>query len=86
MANLIDRLIQNAPGAYYVDSTCTDCDLCRSLAPEFFSHDDETGFSFVHRQPVSPKELEKAEDALQSCPYESIGHNGAIVTPKPSGQ
>lgn len=84
MAHLTDRLPQNVPGIYFVDSTCTGCDLCRSLAPEFFSRDDETGFSFVHRQPVSTAEIERAEDALQSCPYESIGHDGVMVMPQPS--
>ena len=77
--NLLDRLIQNAPGAYYVDATCTDCDLCRSLAPGFFSRHDETGYSFVHRQPVTPHEIEQAEEALIGCPTESIGRDGVIA-------
>jgi ferredoxin len=33
MANILDRLPQNAPGRFYVDSTCTDCGLCPSTAP-----------------------------------------------------
>ena len=77
MATLTDRLPQNVPGLYFADSTCIDCDLCRSLAPEFFSRDDETGFSFVHRQPVTPTEIAQADDALSSCPTESIGRDGA---------
>ncbi|HVX57424.1 MAG TPA: ferredoxin [Candidatus Saccharimonadales bacterium] len=76
MALFIDRLSQNIAGAYYVDASCTDCDLCRSLAPEFFQRDDETGFSFVHRQPATADELTRAEEARTSCPSESIGHDG----------
>ena len=84
MPTLIDRLLQNAPGAYYVDSSCTDCDLCRSLAPAFFARDGETGYSFVHRQPASPDEIAEAEEALQSCPSESIGSDGTVLaTPAP---
>jgi ferredoxin len=77
MPNLLDRLSLNAPGAYFVDTSCTDCDLCRSIAPQFFKRDDDTGYSFVHRQPVTAAEIEEAEEARNSCPTESIGHDGA---------
>jgi ferredoxin len=76
MASLLDRLTRNAPGRFYVDSTCVDCDLCRSLAPVTFRRDDETGYSFVHRQPITPEEIAAAEDAVHSCPTESIGDDG----------
>ncbi len=76
MADLNYRLSINVPGAFYVDDTCTDCDLCRSLAPDFFTRDDATGNSYVFRQPVTPEEIAEAEDARQSCPTESIGHDG----------
>ena len=26
----------NAPGDFYVDSSCMGCDVCRQLAPEYF--------------------------------------------------
>src|SRR6267378_1219199 len=41
MAERTERLTQNAAGAYYVDSSCVDCDLCRNTAPDFFKRDDE---------------------------------------------
>ncbi len=37
MANLKLRRTENAPGAFYVDTSCIDCDACRSMAPEFYS-------------------------------------------------
>jgi ferredoxin len=77
MPELTKRLPANIAGAYYVDRSCTDCDLCRLNAPAFFSRDEETGYSFVHRQPVTPEEVELAEEALQDCPTESIGNDGA---------
>jgi ferredoxin len=80
MPNLIDRLKQNAPGPFYVDASCTDCDLCRSLAPAFFVRDDEIGYSIVHRQPVTAKEVAEAEEAMQRCPSESIGNDGAAAS------
>jgi ferredoxin len=76
MPNPLDRLIKNAAGAYYVDSSCTDCDLCRSIAPTFFARDDDSGYSFVHRQPITQDEITLTEEALESCPSESIGREG----------
>ena len=80
MAEKTDRLPQNAAGAYYVDSSCVDCDLCRNTAPDFFQRDEETGFSFVHRQPITSEERALAEEAKQGCPTESIGNDGLAIT------
>ena len=77
MANLNDRLLENANGAYYVDNTCIDCDMCRSTAPGFFHRNDENGFSVVYRQPGTADEIKQAEEARLECPTESIGNDGA---------
>jgi ferredoxin len=37
MANAGLRLAENAPGDFFVDSTCIDCDACRQIAPETFA-------------------------------------------------
>jgi ferredoxin len=76
MSELINRLPQNVPGAFYVDDTCIDCDLCRSNGPNFFTRDDNTGYSYVYRQPVTPEEIAEAEDCRLGCPTESIGDDG----------
>ena len=76
MANRNERLSENVAGAYYVDSSCIDCDLCRSNAPDFFRRQDELGFSIVYRQPLTPDELKQAEEARLDCPTESIGNDG----------
>lgn len=76
MANRNDRTRGNAPGAWYVDSTCIDCDLCRETAAGLFNRNDETGFSVVVRQPVTPEEISLAAGALDGCPTESIGRDG----------
>jgi ferredoxin len=77
MANPSDRLPQNVPGRFYVDSTCIDCDLCRETAPTVFARHDESGYSFVQRQPVTPEEIDLAEEARVGCPVEAIGNDGA---------
>ena len=42
MANILDRLPQNVPGRFYVDSTCIDCGLCVDECPvkAIFPQDD----------------------------------------------
>ncbi len=73
MPNILDRLPQNVPGRFYVDSTCTDCGLCPSTAPDHFRRDDEIGQSFVFRQPATEEEIALCREALEGCPTESIG-------------
>lgn len=79
MANRNDKLSENMPGTYYVDSSCIDCDLCRGNAPQFFRRDDEHGYSIVYKQPTNPEEFKQAEDALAGCPTESIGKDGVAT-------
>jgi len=79
MANRNQRQPENVPGAYYVDDTCIDCDICRSGAPKFFRRQDEGGYSYVHRQPVTPEEVAEAESARLGCPTDTIGNDGESV-------
>lgn len=76
MADKNDRLVENAPGRFYVDSSCVDCDLCRDTAPDFFRRQDDIGYSYVYRQPVTPEEIALAEEACAGCPTDSIGNDG----------
>jgi ferredoxin len=73
MADLNQKLPENAPGAFYVDATCIDCELCRELAPAHFTRQDNQGYSYVYRQPRSGDEAESCESARQHCPVEAIG-------------
>lgn len=71
MANLQQRLPENVPGDFFVDSTCIDCDTCNELAPTIFrDHGDQ---SSVYHQPESADEVTLAMMALVSCPTGSIG-------------
>jgi ferredoxin len=76
MPDYKDRLPQNAPGPWYVDSNCIDCDLCRETAPAAFRRDDENGHSVVFHQPESEEERRLAEEAMAGCPVEAIGKDG----------
>lgn len=63
-------------GAFYVDTQCIDCDLCRQTAPVNFTRNEAGGFSYVYRQPVSPEEEAKCKQAKEECPVEAIGDDG----------
>jgi len=79
MANPNDRNPKNVPGAFYVDDTCIDCDLCRENAPAFFQRDGAQGQSIVYRQPVTSEEIATAEAAMAGCPTDSIGNDGLTI-------
>lgn len=76
MATLSERLPLNATGRYYVDATCIDCDQCRASAPDFFARHEDSGLSFVRRQPVTPDEIALVEEMLSTCATASIGSDG----------
>jgi len=71
MANLQQRLPENVPGDFFVDSSCIDCDTCSQLAPNLFrDHGEQCS---VHRQPETEAETQLAMMALVACPTGSIG-------------
>jgi ferredoxin len=79
MPDLTDRKPENILGRFYVDTTCIDCDICRDSAPDFFRRDDDTGQSYVYRQPVTAEEVALAQEALEGCPTSSIGDDEAAA-------
>ncbi len=71
VASLQQRLPENVPGDFFVDSTCIDCDTCSQLAPTIFrDHGDQCS---VYHQPETDTETQLAMMALVSCPTGSIG-------------
>lgn len=61
----------NAPGNFFVDTTCINCDTCRQLAPTTFQ--DAGEYSSVFHQPETDEEVLAATRALLCCPTGSIG-------------
>ncbi len=91
MANIEQRLPENVPGDFYVDSSCIDCDTCSQLAPAIFrDHGEQCS---VYRQPETDAETRLALMALVACPTGSIGaskkhnaHIGIDAFPSRQGQ
>ena len=67
----------NASGKYYVDDTCIDCDACRAAAPDNFARNEDGGYSYVSKQPENGEEEEMCIEAIEGCPVEAIGDDGA---------
>jgi ferredoxin len=76
MADPSDKVEGSAPGRYYVDSSCIDCDVCRETAPNNFRANEDEGFSYVFKQPANDEEEAQCQEALESCPVEAIGDDG----------
>ena len=77
MADVDSKYEDNAPGKFYVDEECIDCDLCREIAPTMYHRNDDGGYSFVAKQSENEEEEELAKEAMEGCPVEAIGDDGA---------
>jgi ferredoxin len=76
MADKANKYSENVAGKFYVDSQCIDCDLCREISPEHFKRQEDVGYSFVYKQPTTPADVAKCEEAKSNCPVEAIGSDG----------
>ena len=77
MADLQGRHADNAAGKFYVDSNCGGCQVCLSLAPENFKMTDDDDHALVCKQPEGDEETSACRDAIDSCPDDAIGDDGA---------
>ena len=83
MADRTDKVENNAPGKYYVDSNCIDCDVCRETAPENFRADEDESYSYVFKQPENTVEEAQCREAIEWCAVASIGDDGLQSRPAP---
>ena len=67
---MADRHPGNAPGEWYVGTSCINCSAARTLAPGVLGEIDEQ--SVVAKQPVTPDELLIAWRARLCCPTASV--------------
>ena len=76
MADKNDKVASNVDGAFYVDSNCIDCDLCRQTAPDHFERNEADGYTYVYKQPERDEEIALCKEAMEECPVEAIGDDG----------
>ncbi|KAL3133688.1 hypothetical protein ABBQ32_008188 [Trebouxia sp. C0010 RCD-2024] len=78
---------ENVAGSFYVDHTCIDCDTCRWMDPDTYGRVGD--MSAVEHQPETPEQLERAMQALLTCPTFSIhareqaSHREAVLATMP---
>jgi ferredoxin len=77
MADVENKYSDNKEGAFYCDDQCIDCDLCRETAPANFTRSDDGGYSYVYKQPETDEERTLCAEAMEGCPVEAIGNDGA---------
>ncbi len=76
MADKLSKQPENAPGQWYVDTSCALCRLCLEEAPNLITYDrDETAVHFF-KQPETPEETAAAQRAMDVCPTLAIGNDG----------
>lgn len=77
MADKTDKLPENVPGKWYVDSTCVPCHTCMEVdgADKFLKYNDDETYVYFYRQP-SEDEQEIAQESAEVCPTEAIGSDG----------
>lgn len=76
MADKSEKQPENVTGAWFVDSNCIDCDVCRETAPNNFTQQKDKGYSYVYKQPETPDEIAQSREAMEACPVEAIGNDG----------
>ncbi|MFW2334595.1 MBL fold metallo-hydrolase [Ilumatobacter sp.] len=83
MARLDARHPAGAPGPWFVDDRCIDCDAARHVAPGLIERNPGDGVSIFVRQPETPEEIEMAWRAVDVCPTRSVGHESERRPPAP---
>lgn len=76
MADKNSKQPENVKGKYYVDTNCSACQVCVSVAPDNFKMNDGEEHALVFQQPTSPAENDACEEAMSGCPEEAIGNDG----------
>ena len=78
MADKTNKVPENVPGPWYVDTTCTPCRTCMEVAGAdtlLAWNADETKVHF-HTQPADDAAKAIAEETMAVCPTNAIGNDG----------
>jgi ferredoxin len=63
--------------AFYVDRECILCSVCSDAAPNNFKMSDDEDHDICFKQPENEEELTQCFEAMENCPVEAIGDDGA---------
>ncbi|MCB0403183.1 MAG: ferredoxin [Bdellovibrionales bacterium] len=71
------RYKDNVEGRWYTDQKCILCSVCAELAPANFREAQTNDHDIVYKQPAGETEELQCLEALEACPVEAIGNDGA---------
>lgn len=77
MADKNNKWEDNVPGKFYVDKECILCSVCSDAAPNNFRMSDDEDHDICYKQPESEDEMAQCYEAMENCPVEAIGDDGA---------
>ena len=69
---IAEKIKENVPGKYYVDTNCIGCTICPEIAPGLFKSNHEEGYEYVCKQPSSEEEEKLCAEAMDICPVNAI--------------
>ena len=72
------KLAENAPGKFYVTSSCNGCGICFSYALHNFMYNNDATYYYVYSQPVDEREEADIRRAMDVCPMVCIHDDGAL--------
>lgn len=76
MADKTEKLPENVPGKFYVDSSCIICGACEAVSIKNFAVSADGSHDYVYKQPETEEELRSCQEALEGCPVGAIGDDG----------
>lgn len=77
MANPDSRHSDNVPGKWYIDDACVLCVVCMEEAPNNIKESDDGDHACVYKQPENEEEEAQMQRAMENCPTEAVGNDGA---------
>ena len=77
MADPKNRWPDSVPGKFYVDKECILCSVCSDAAPNNFRMSDDEDHDITFKQPANEAEKAQCYEAMENCPVEAIGDDGA---------
>jgi ferredoxin len=73
MAQIEEKWEDNVEGAFYIDKSCSMCNLCTDVAPDNIKESADGDHCIIFKQPENDDEMTNMQDAVEQCPCEAIG-------------
>jgi ferredoxin len=76
MEEEVERIVDNAPGKYYVSSECNNCGICSLFGNNNFMFSRDRSYFYVMQQPIDNHEEISMCLAMLACPQKCIKDDG----------